>query len=152
MGQFSWLDCKTKEQIFDDEIRDVFVLVPKEFSDKYGEGGHIKEVCYDGYGRFGGYDIYDLIADWNREFIPIMLMYNEKGKWTDRLSEDEIKDLKAFYEGKEISCPKRHIGISMACYDSDNRKLFYPIKITYNKHATYEYCEPSLSDPNQGWH
>lgn len=151
MGQFSWLDCKTKEQVFDNEIRDVFALVPKEFADKYGEGGHIKEVCYDGYGRFGGYDIYDLIADWNREFIPIMLMYNEKGKWVNGLSENEIEVLKAFYEGKEISCPKRHIGISMACYDSDNRKLFYPIKITYNKYATYEYCEPSLSDPNQGW-
>ena len=62
MGQFSWLDCKTKQQIIDDKRKDVFVLVPKEFG-----GGHIKETCYDGYGHFGGYDIFDLVADWNRK-------------------------------------------------------------------------------------
>ena len=151
MGQFSWLDCRTREQIVDNKKRDVYVLVPKEFEDKYGEDGRIKEICYDGYGRFGGYDIYDLIPEWNKEFIPIMLAYAEKGRWTCGLSKDDIQNLKAFYEGKEITCPKRYLGILMACYDDDNRKLFYPIKITHNKYVTYEGCEPSLRDPNQGW-
>ena len=64
MGQFSWLDCITKEQIIDDKTRDVYVLIPKEFG-----GGHIKETCYDGYGNFGGYDIYDLVATWNRKIL-----------------------------------------------------------------------------------
>jgi len=146
MGQFSWLDCKTREQIVDNKKRDVYVLVPKEFG-----GGHIKEECYDGYGNFGGYDIYDLLPEWNKEFIPIMLAYVEKGRWTCRLDEDDIQNLKAFYEGKEITCPKRYLGVLMGCYDDDNRKLFYPIKITHNKYVTYECCEPSLSDPNQGW-
>ena len=61
MGQFSWLDCKTREQILDDVQRDVYMLVPKEFG-----GGHIEEHCYDGYGTFGGRDAYALVAKWNR--------------------------------------------------------------------------------------
>lgn len=36
MGQFSWLDCETKEQIIDNKRRNVYVLIPKEFG-----GGHI---------------------------------------------------------------------------------------------------------------
>lgn len=66
MGQFSWLDCKTKEQILDDERRDVYLLVPKEFG-----GGHIKEEMYDGYGRFGGRDAYALVAQWNKPELCI---------------------------------------------------------------------------------
>lgn len=64
MGQFSWLDCVTGKQIVDDKRRDVYLLVPKEFG-----GGHIKETCYDGYGHFGEYDVYDLVARWNREYL-----------------------------------------------------------------------------------
>lgn len=60
MGQFSWLDCITNEQIIDNKQRDVFVLVPAVFG-----GGHIHEWCYDGYGNFNGNDIYALVANWN---------------------------------------------------------------------------------------
>ena len=31
MGQFSWITCDTKEQVVNNEIKDVYVLVPKEF-------------------------------------------------------------------------------------------------------------------------
>lgn len=65
MGQFSRLDCVTGKQIIDDKEKDVYVLVPEEFRETYGK--HIKETCYDGYGRYGGYDIYDLVALWNRD-------------------------------------------------------------------------------------
>lgn len=64
MGQFSWLDCIDGSQILDDVTADVYVLVPEEFG-----GGHIKETYYDGYGHFGGYDVYDLVADWNRKYL-----------------------------------------------------------------------------------
>lgn len=117
MGQFSWLDCKTEEQIVDDKVRDVYVLVPKEFG-----GGHIVEHCYGGYGRFGGRDIYALVANWN---CPNKCVNN-----------DEID---------------RMVGIDIACYDVDNARLKYPIKITHDENAVYEDCEPSLSDPDQGW-
>lgn len=88
---------------------------------KFG-GGHILETCYDGYGRFCYQDVYALVAEWN--------------------------------------CPKRcngeteHdriIGIEIACYDEDNAKLKYPIKITHDSTAIYEDCEYSPADPAQGW-
>ncbi len=44
----------------------------------------------------------------------------------------------------------REIGIDIACYDEDNAKLKYPIKITYDSNAVYEDCTYSLSDPDQG--
>lgn len=39
----------------------MYVLVPKEFG-----GGHIEEDNYEGYGVFGGHDIYELVAQWNK--------------------------------------------------------------------------------------
>ena len=117
MGQFSWLDCRTGEQVLDDVERDVYVLVPREFG-----GGHIREKCYDGYGHFGGRDAYALVAQWNK---PELCNGNDE--------ED------------------RHIGIDIACYDEQNARLRYPIKITHDPEAVYENCEPSPSDPDQGW-
>ena len=144
MGQFSWLDCKTEKQIVDNYSRDVYVLVPKDFG-----GGHIKETCYDGYGNFGAHDIYDLVTDWNKSFIPNIL--GNKQHWICNISERDEKNLKAFAEGKPIDCEKRHLGIILACYDEDNERLKYPIKITHDPNAVYEDCAPSPSDPNQGW-
>ena len=144
MGQFSWLDCISREQILDNVCRDVYVLVPKEFG-----GGHILETCYDGYGNFGGHDIFDLVADWNRSFIRVIL--NElRPCWTGRINADE-KDLMAFANGDPISCEKRILGIDLACYDEDNARLKYPIKITHDPDAVYEQCGPSDGDPHQGW-
>lgn len=139
MGQFSWLDCRTGEQILDDVRRDVYVLIPKEFG-----GGHIKEECYDGYGRFGGHDIYDLVVDWNRNYLD----HVDKATWTCEEVETLEEDLVKVDNG---DMEKRHVGITLACYDEDNVMLKYPIKITYDASAVYEECQPSLSDPNQGW-
>lgn len=173
MGQFSWLDCKTGEQILDDVERDVYVLVPREFG-----GGHIKETFYDGYGDFGGYDIFDLVADWNREYLSqnpdFEMQYAKKRdkyvKEYQKTHPDYIEDINLkvsdykWYEdyanpdktreeiGKNLSWGKyRCVGIDIACYDEDNEALPYPIKITHDKNAVYEWCPPSPSDPNQGW-
>lgn len=149
MGQFSWLDCVTHKQIVDNKRKGVFLLVPAKFSGEYGNAIFEKE--YDGYGNFGGYDVYDLIADWNKEFVPILLEYAEKGWWTCDVNEPTKDNLLRFYKGEGITCEKRWLGIVMACYDEDNFKLPYPIKITYCHGATYEHCIPSETDPNQGW-
>lgn len=143
MGQFSWLDCKSHEQVLDDVCRDVYVLIPKEFG-----GGHIHESCYDGYGRFGGKDIYDLIPEWNKGMIPEIIRLSKNRHWKASVNADQLMK---FYNGEDISIPLRHLGIGMACYDEDNARLEYPIKITHDPKAVYEDCRPSLSDPNQGW-
>ena len=145
MGQFSWLDCRSREQVLDNVPRDVYVLVPKQFG-----GGHIKETCYDGYGDFGGYDIYDIVADWNKSFIETILT-SLRDVWRCPISKTDEQNLRAFSEGKTIACEKRWLGIILACYDEDNARLKYPIKITHDPNAVYEDCLPSESDPNQGW-
>ncbi len=46
---------------------------------------------------------------------------------------------------------KREIGIDIACNDWQNASLKFPIKISHSKDDVYELCEPSNSDPNQGF-
>lgn len=138
MGQFSWLDCITGEQVIDNKIRDVYVLVPKEFG-----GGHIHETCYDGYGRFGGQDIYELVVDWNRAHLEEYRNdHTFRCNWLQNTFsvEDALEKM-----------DKRDIGISIACYDEDNERIHYPIKITHDPNAVYEDCKPSPGDPDQGW-
>lgn len=146
MGQFSWLDCVDGRQIVDDRREDVYVLVPKEFG-----GGHIKEECYDGYGNFGGKDIYELVPEWNKQMIPEIIRRAKAGHWKAHISEHDMEDMRKYYENKPISIWLRYIGIMMACYDEDNFALEYPIKITHNAFAVYERCKPSETDPDQGW-
>lgn len=152
MGQFSWLDCVTNEQILDDVYKDVYLLVPKEFG-----GGHIIEHCYDGYGHFGGYDVYDLVANWNRGYLDINFEVpyrNEKLKdmyWAEAYfnMDNSVEDIEYLFKDRWFEY--RYIGISLACYDEDNEALPFPIKITYDPNVTYESCPPSKEDPNQGW-
>ncbi len=148
MGQFSWIYSDTNKQLVDNRRADTYLLVPKPFQEKYGKA--IYESCYDGYGRFGRYDVYDLIPEWNKEMIPEIIRRIKDGNWKCNTSENDITNLQNYYEGKAITCELRWLGIVMACYDEDNFALEYPIKIT-TKEMEYENVKPSESDPNQGW-
>ena len=148
MGQFSWIYSDTNKQLIDNRRADTYLLVPKPFQEKYGKA--IYESCYDGYGRFGRYDVYDLIPEWNKEMIPEIIRRIKAGNWKCRTNENDITNLQNYYEGKPITCELRWLGIVMACYDEDNFALEYPIKIT-TKEMEYENVKPSESDPNQGW-
>lgn len=66
----------------------------------------------------------------------MVLYYNEGNKGAD--------------EGYEFNSLARLVGICLACYDEDNVRLPYPIKITKEP---YEYGSVGASeaDPNQGW-
>lgn len=144
MGQFSWLDCITEEQIIDGKPRKSYVLIPAEYG-----GGHIEEPCYEGYGVFGGYDIYDLVVDWNMPYIDAV--WSNADTWKCEYLEEYRQDYELLANGQEPNCEKRTLGIGLACYDEDNVRLRYPIKITHDPNAVYEWCAPSKSDPNQGW-
>ena len=157
MGQFSGLDCVSGKQSVDDKVKDVYVLIPKEFG-----GGHIVEHCYDGYGHFGRHDIFDLVADWNRKDLSensnFVLPYsNEQIKnkdWYEFYADPNLTREEVVEKTKEKSnrfFEWRYIGIALSCYDEDNEVLPFPIKITYDEYACYELCLPSKSDPNQGW-
>ena len=148
MGQFSWIYSDTLKQLIDNKFANTYLLVPKPFQKKYGKA--IYEECYDGYGRFGRYDVYDLIPEWNKEMIPEIIRRIRNRNWKCRVSENDIINLRNYHEGKPIDCELRWLGIIMACYDEDNFVLDYPIKIT-TKDMEYEDVKPSKSDPNQGW-
>ena len=168
MGQFSWLDCKdTSRQILDNVIADVFLLIPQEFG-----GGSYHESCYNGYGMFGSHDVYEEVATWNRKNIttdniekPVRSAWpcdTEGNKWYQLAVsryEKQCKRLIDFRSGKtpaEMTALYgrdylREIGIDIACLDSQNKALKYPIKITHDATAIYKDCNYSPADPNQGW-
>lgn len=173
MGQFSWLDCASPNaQILSGVYKDSYVLVPQEFRDKYGMT--IKEDCYDGYGHFGGYDIFNLIAEWNKYDIPKIFDSYPDDNW----NKQHLSDIAKMYaedvpetviddyanrkfeagENEEINYKylkngdwKRGLGIGIAAYDKQNASLKYPIKISYTPNLIYENCKPSLNDVDQGW-
>jgi hypothetical protein len=148
MGQFSWIYSDTDKQLIDNKKADTYLLVPPKFQEKYGKT--IYESCYDGYGHFGKYDVYDLIPEWNREMIPEIIRRINNGNWKCSTNGKDIKNLQNYYEGKPVDCELRWLGIVMACYDEDNFALEYPIKIT-TREMEYDSVVPSENDPNQGW-
>lgn len=160
MGQFSWLYSDTNKQLVDNKMADTYLLVPPPFQEKYGKA--IYESCYDGYGRFGRYDVYDLVADWNREWAKQNPNYTTyRGQklsdyawypfYTDlSLSREEVIEKWKATKDEEPWFDWRIIGIDLSCYDEDNFALGYPIKIT-TREMEYNCVTPSKSDPNQGW-
>ena len=61
MGYFSWKTCDTKESIWNsssgEEVKPVYMILPDDT--------YFKEDSYEGYGEFGGRDIYEVIAELN---------------------------------------------------------------------------------------
>lgn len=149
MGQFSWKYADDgRRAVKDNKCADTYLLVPEPFQQKYGKA--IYEDCYDGYGHFGSYDVYDLVVEWNREIIPEIVSKMKAGEWRCSIFKNGIENLRNYYDGKKLTMPQRDLGIMLACYDEDNFSLKYPIKITMRE-MEYAKARPSKSDPNQGW-
>ena len=160
MGQFTFITCDTKKKIKPEVRKAYYVLIPKEFG-----GGHYKEEFYDGYGHFAGHDIYDLVADWNKQSItknhlnkPIRTSWSmdEEGEfWYEKALQAYKESLRRIKDFKKMSAKqmiekygaeyKRMIGIDISCFDFQNEKLQYPIKIAESETAIYENCGPSKS-------
>lgn len=124
---------------------------------------------YDGYGIFEGKDVYDLVADWNRKYLSehpdfaILRDTNRKDKELSPVSQAPwyaaYADLSKTRE-EVVECYKqatgmryvewRYIGIDIACYDEQNEKLCFPIKITKACKHSYDVLPASMGDSNQG--
>ena len=61
MGCFSWLFADTNNTHNLRMGKPGYIACPN--------GTFIHEPCYDGYGEFDGWDVYELVVQWNREFI-----------------------------------------------------------------------------------
>ena len=166
MGVYSWKYCDSTNRMICGKLKKSFLLIPKEFG-----GGHIAEHCYKGYGLIGNVDIYESVAEWNRKYLAIdMITVPDRNSWNNtqegaywyslaiKRYEKECRMMQDFIEGKSDAYMqktydtdwKREIGILIACYDEDNFRLKYPIKIAEKAESVYESCNPSLQDPMQG--
>ncbi len=111
---------------------------------------------------FDHYDIYDLVVDWNRSHLGDLLKVKSRHflRWPEQLiAAILISDERALQLINQLYSPdhfmryewKRNLGIEIACYDEDNAKLPYPIKIVCSSNC-YKYSDlpPSKSDEGQG--
>lgn len=159
MGCFSWMFCNRDNKVALKIGRKGYLLLPDDTC--------IMEEVYNGYGVFGGKDVYALVAEWNREHLTedmlrrprydrgdnedvyrynmdyyitaVCRLYDYKsGKYTDEEMQEKY--------GMDW---KRELGINIACYDEQNAALPFPIKISSAKRK-YSEMPPSISDRNQG--
>lgn len=171
MGYFTWTDARKD---------------PKEnknggysYRDKIQYGAYAKVVCpddteihesdYEGYGIFGGKDVYELVVDWNKPYL--VQIFNEiterrAKEGRDMWGAELLPIAEAYQNGDEekaaaiaqqikasgskvLYCAdewKRVIGIAIACDDDNNAKIPYPIKITsLRRHVKYDELKPSWS-------
>lgn len=171
MGCFSWLFADTNNTHNLRMGKSGYIACP--------DGTFIHEPRYDGYGEFDGRDVYELVVQWNREFIaenPDFLLphihrfcngsvkqYRMKDFcWypvvadlsipTEKLQDALVKYLSETRDSYAAPLAKlRCVGIDIACYAEDNASLPYPIKITRTKRGIHYVDLPaSRGDPEQG--
>ncbi len=160
MGQFSWMFADTENKVALNEGHEAYLMLP--------HGGYLYESFYDGYGNFAGKDVYELVAEWNREYLathPEFVLSSNFGYiMTDgsykqhpfKVSENSwykaYADLTLTKEEvAKAACHFRDIGIAIACEDVHNAAIPYPIKVCRRPDTPYDKLPPSNGDPNQGW-
>lgn len=171
MGFFSWVTSDTNESIPNThscrKTFPVYVLIPTEFG-----GGMIEEPSYEGYGDFGGRDIYDLVADWNRASIDAdALIRPDRGDYArdqygdvayDRAMERHRRNCSMFADfaggaddasmiskyGEDF---RRTIGLLISFSDTYAAPVKFSIKIVKNPVLAYEGVSPSKICPFQGY-
>lgn len=163
MGQFSWKYADTNNRIALKLLGSAYVPCP--------DGTVIYESCYQCYGMFGGHDIYDLVADWNRSYLSVDILgkpkrddypsssqgeryYSNNLKWYEfkcRRLQDFINEKPDSYMAATYGDDwKRQIGIDLIHEKRSNKSLRFPIKICRNRPDSYDKIRPSTIDPHQG--
>lgn len=153
MGCFTWTlaNAPTKKLEYGSNG---YILVPEEFKKDYGNV--IEHDHYFGYGIFGKYDAYEVVADWNRKFLkenPTFYVHSENCmvkdlKWYPYVSDLTLtkEELNRIFKEKYIAYGEyRTVGIDISTYLEDNERLAYPLKIADNPHVNYEEVGPSDS-------
>lgn len=173
MGSFSWTRAEHTTKRSNLSEGDKYkILVPKEFGggyikDIYWDYGYIfatnkeNDSCgyYDADGNFYSanyfrkfaenkydyYDLYGLLAWWNKEDKKLSLSYNG--------STEPTNTLEFLKFGETSSDDNRGEGIDIGCYDGQIDRLKYPLKLVSASYkGTYEDCKGrSYGDPNQGF-
>lgn len=165
MDYFTWTDAKKYSK---KEGNGILRDYPACDKIKYGcfcavvcpDNTVIREPHYEGYGIFGGVDIFELIVDWNKDFL-IEIFERIKKKSNDKIGVEyaneyanlalcyQNDDTTGFYKelekkGFDIKTWKRIVGITISTGE-DNERLKYPIKITTQTKGCYAELYPSFS-------
>ncbi len=153
MGCFSWMfsDFNNRKALMIGEK--AYLLCP--------DGSYIEELLYAGYGMFDRFDVYELVVDWNRNYLFEIL--ESRGIHSEIWDE---KFCKALLDGDDSAYLylrdrhpdnkyllkewKRELGIKLSCYDEDNESLPFPIKIVSKYDIKYDDVPASKSDIYQG--
>jgi len=161
MGCFSWCFCDGKRSPSNRlKIgKPAYLLMP--------DGNHIYTDHYDGHGHFGSKDVYEVVLEQNREHLCVDML--EKPDRAEYVHEENY--LRA-YKTYSVFCEwliayqsglsdeemdaftkypdwKRELGIMIAHYDEQNKKLPFPIKIS-SKPVSYTSVPYSKRDVMQG--
>ena len=130
------------------------------------DGTFIKEPHYGGYGNFAGHDIYELLVDWNKEYLsadsltaPSEEEYTKHSNYERAFSEyqEKLRQIQAFkefhYDSEKMNSLfgdewKRELGIALFFSDV---VLKYPMKISKDK-VPYDSLPASKDDPLQGYY
>lgn len=176
MGVFSWLYCDSIHKGKNRALRmggKAYVPFPADRgANGIPAGSILTETSYDCYGNFAGQDIYELVAEWNKEFLTEdNLRKPERSQWDPgeegetwyqaavKRYEEKVNRLKDYQNNTDEKTMvekygkwwKREIGIDVACYNEQNAALRYPIKICAKRTSVYEEMPASKNDPNQGY-
>ncbi len=92
MGFFSWLYSDTNKPMKCTRSMDSYLLVPPEFQEEYGE--YVYERNYDGLGYMGLYNVYELVAIWNRNHLNTNMIDKPKAGTYGRMYDFEKQKLK----------------------------------------------------------
>lgn len=155
MGQLSWMYADVLGSMPIGVTQDSYLLVPERFQDKYGEW--IKEECYDGHSNMGGYDVYELVAEWNREDLYYYLFTNEGDENITKIAriytefgEDVVESYLStvnYFNDEWYKGWKRILGLCIALHSEWNACLPYPIKIVSSPIWGYDEVESSDNAP-----
>lgn len=163
MGLFSFIDCKDGSQILIRENKPSYVLVPEEYRTEYGDTDaphHIGHDYYMGDGIFGRYDIYDLVADWNKDSLYERLGLSDETK--TGLTDQEFDSItlrkrprlenfpSAMYDfEKEDLAKKGYTEAQIEELDMSKRKENLDRNVRYyeaSKRMLYDFLTDKLSD------
>lgn len=166
MGHFSWTTGDTKESIRVNEIKNVYMLTPKEFG-----GENIKETAYEGYGEFNGIDAYSRLAMMNvdnkirikatklrieQRLLGISLAHgkyyiDKEGKKYSNSLKGLFEDVEYFdYYNDEINDKiKKNVWTLKPMTDLLGA-IKYPLKFSFIENAKYEDISASEVCENQG--
>lgn len=176
MGKFSWCTSDTRKSI--PSVIDAYEGAPGTVYLLNPFGKPYREDDYKGYGEFGSRDVFELVAEWNREYLSSAILEKPKipegfyGEGVGAVHEMKLARYNALCAAIEDYAHgatdeqmetrhraifdvtlgpdwKRCLGIALTSSEERHVKLKYPIKIV-EKPCAYDKAGISPDCPRQG--